>query len=50
MSYGLFTLFADPFNLGVAEVFKVVVVVCVQFMFSHLIAPLLLNVCTQITT
>jgi hypothetical protein len=33
--YGLFTLFADPFNLGVPEIFKMVVVVCGKFMFPH---------------
>jgi hypothetical protein len=46
----LFALFTDPFNLGVAEVFKVVMIICLQFMLSHFIALLLLSVCTQITT
>lgn len=42
MPYGLFTLFADPYNLGVSEVFKVVMIFSVQFMFSHFSAlPLL---------
>jgi hypothetical protein len=42
MPYGLFTLFADPYNLGVSEVFKVVMIFSVQFMFSHFSALLLL--------
>jgi integration host factor subunit beta len=42
MPYGLFTLFADPFNLRISEIFKMVVVFCVQFMFSHFDALLLL--------
>jgi hypothetical protein len=39
---GLFTLVADPFNLGVPEIFKLVVIICVQFMLSHLISSILL--------
>jgi hypothetical protein len=39
---GLFTLFTNPFNLGVPEVFKVIVIIGVQFMFPHFDASLLL--------
>ena len=46
----LFTLFTDPFNLGVADVFKMAVIICVQFMFSYLDALLLMSICMQITT
>jgi hypothetical protein len=39
---GLFTLFANPFNLRVPEIFKLVVIIRVKFMFSHFDALLLL--------
>ena len=39
--YGLFTLYANPFNLGVPEIFKMVVIIGVQFMFPHFDALLL---------
>ena len=31
----LFTLFANPFNLSVSKICKMVVRLCVQFMFPH---------------
>jgi hypothetical protein len=42
MPYGLFTMLADPFNLSVPEILKMVVIICVQFMFSHFDSLLLL--------
>ena len=55
MPYGLFTLFADSFNLGIPKVFKMVVIIGVKFMFSHFDFLLLVEKCsllcilTQIT-
>jgi hypothetical protein len=42
MPYGLFPLLADPFNLRVPEIFKLVMIICGKFMFSHFDALLLL--------
>ena len=39
MPYGFFALFTDSLNLGIPKIFKLVVVIAVQFMFSHSVAP-----------
>jgi hypothetical protein len=35
MPYCFFALLANPFNFGVPEIFKMVMIICVQFMFPH---------------